>query len=165
MARRSKIAGHALYSGNPAVANRHRVRFRIGDTDSADYLVSDEEIDAMLTDEGSVLNAAAACAEHLAAYFSREVDSSSTEANLSWSNSQKAEAYRQLAKDLRARATRSGLGGSDGGVYAGGISKDDKEANRDDTDIVQPAFFRGMMEQPGTKGPFAEDQDNDWCRD
>ncbi len=47
--------------------DRGRVRFNLGDTDSAAYWFEDAEVDQMITDEGSVGDATAACLRALLA--------------------------------------------------------------------------------------------------
>ena len=138
--------GHWTYTGNLATSNKDVVRFLCGDVDDGDPQVSDEEIAFALTDEGNVYAAAAVICEHLSARWAREASRSinagaglSTSINLS----ERSKAYAQKAKDLRVRASTSA-----GMVYAGGISQSDKEANQDDTNLVPPAFFKGMFDNP-----------------
>lgn len=136
--------GHWTYTGNPSSSNKDAVRFLCGDVDDGDMQVSDEEITFAVADEGNVYAAAAVICEHLSARWAREASRSinagaglSTSINLS----ERSKAYAQKAKDLRVRASTSA-----GMVYAGGISQSDKEANQDDTNLVPPAFFRGMFD-------------------
>ena len=90
------------YSGNPADSDKDAVRFLIGDTDSNDPLVTDEEIAWQLGQRGKVYLAASSCCVAIAAKFSRKADRSV--GNLQASFSQQAEAYRQMARDLEAQA-------------------------------------------------------------
>ena len=48
------------------------MRYEVGDTDEKMQLIQDEEIYYALSKEGTVLKAAARCAEALAAKFARE---------------------------------------------------------------------------------------------
>lgn len=56
-----------------------------------------------------------------------------------------------------AGATRA----STGKLYAGGISKDDKQDTIDDTDRVEPAFYRNMFLVSGTVDPDHPDADDE----
>lgn len=121
---------------------RDRVRDLIGDTDSGDQLLTDEQIGKYTTGgqlaQGNDYLAAAACAGDIATKFARRVSMSA--GGTSVQLNQQAEAYRAMVKDLRAKALR--LGGAAG--YAGGISISDKSVQQDDTDAVIPAFTRQM---------------------
>ena len=90
------------YSGNPADSDKDAVRFLIGDTDSNDPLVTDEEIAWQLGQRVRVHLAASSCCVAIAAKFSRKADRSV--GNLRASFSQQADAYRTLAQDLEAQA-------------------------------------------------------------
>lgn len=138
------IVGRWEYTGNPATNNRDRCRWYLGDTDAEDPLVSDEEIAAALTDEGSnVRRAAAQCAEHLAAYFSREADKSYDDYRVSLS--QRASSFLTLSNRLRDRSTISLVAAP----WAGGISQSDKESRAADTDRELPAFTMRQFDYPG----------------
>ena len=76
---------------NPSVSTRDWVRWMVGDTDSTDELLQDEEIDAAVSDEGNKYRAAATCARAIASKFSRQADKKV--GPLSISASQKAERY------------------------------------------------------------------------
>ena len=122
--------------------DRDYVRLRIGDTVTADPLLTDEEIAALVTNEGDKHLAAAAAADTLAAQFARKVDK--TVGKLSISNSQAFTHFSALAKRLRSEITMTG------GLYAGGISVSDKNEDKSDSDRVDPAFFVGQFEYPGS---------------
>lgn len=80
-----------------------KVRLVIGDTDSASYELSDDEINYFLGDRGdNVLLAAADCCDALAAKYARAYDF--TTDGQSFKRSQAAQAYREQAVRLRARA-------------------------------------------------------------
>lgn len=55
----------------PFAADRDRVRFAIGDTDSSAPKLTDEEIDAMIDEEGSWQKATLACIDSLLARLSQ----------------------------------------------------------------------------------------------
>lgn len=141
------------YSGNPAANDKDHVRWLIGDVDKDDPLVTDHEILAALTDEGdNVRRAAASCFEFLASYFAREADRQDGDVRLSLS--QRSATMQMRAKDLRALAdTTSTLIAT---PYVGGISKADKELDRENTDRVAPFFTRDMHDFR------SEDDDAGW---
>jgi hypothetical protein len=125
---------------NSALAtDKDRVRFRIGDTTSAEPLVSDEEITYALSARGSVIGAAAFVALALAAKFAREETHSTVGFSVTMGKSEK---YRQLAEDLEAEASGSGV------PTAGGIERAEKDAAAIDPSLV-PRFARiGMHDNP-----------------
>ena len=104
------------YNGDPASSALSAIRFLIGDTDTADQLVTDEEIAWLNTESGdtptsltALYKASAAAARAIAAKFS----------------------------PLAAQAA------ADAGVpipFAGGISVADKTNREADTDRVEPFF-------------------------
>ena len=128
------------YSGNPADSDKDAIRFLIGDIDTDDQLVSDEEI-AWAQTQGSTYNAAAICARSIAAAFSRLADKTVDDLKINYS--QKSIQYFKLANTLESKDAHKSLG-----VYAGGISVADKESNELDTDRVRPSFERGMTDEP-----------------
>lgn len=130
------------YSGDPSSDEKDAVRFLIGDTDSDDELIQDEEINYLLDEEGAVKLAAARAAETIAAKFARKADR--TIGDYSEKFSQKADNYFSLAKELEQQydddVSEKAM------PYAGGISKTDKESRENNTDRVKPAFSKGMMD-------------------
>lgn len=91
------------YSGDPSASSGDAVRFMLGDTDSSDPLVTDEEI-AWLLDQGiGVEETAARMAEALAAKFARQV-STSVE-GVSINASDRATQFRALAAHLRSQSS------------------------------------------------------------
>ena len=128
------------YSGNPADSDRDQVRFLIGDTNTDDQLVSNEEIAWALT-QGTVYNATAICARSIAAGFSRLADKSVDDLKISYS--QRSVQYSKLADNLEDKDSFKALS-----VYAGGISAADKQSNEEDTDRVSPSFTKGITDNP-----------------
>ena len=124
----------ATYSGNPASSPRDAVRLLIGDTDVAEALLQDEEIDWLLSRQPNVELAAADACEAIAAKFARQADT--TNGDLSVRASQRAEAYRQRAADLRRRAGRRAR------WFVGGATRDPGAAA--DPSLAHPAFGIGM---------------------
>ena len=127
------------YTGKPDTSEKDQVRFLIGDTDKCDPLIGDEEIDYLLTLEGSVFKAAVMACETIAAKFSRLADEKVGDTSVSLS--QKADAYLKLAGKLRKRSERIVF------PYAGGISKADKENQELDEDRNPEVFKRHMQER------------------
>lgn len=144
------------YSGNPADSSLDAVRFLIGDTDSEEELIQDEEINYLLEEEaGDVIEAAVRACNTIAARFSRLADQ--TIGDYSAKYSQKAQNYRELALRIREEDTKSSV--MKAVPFAGGISVSDKETTKEDSDRVKPAFEKGMMDYPGTSQAFDEEDD------
>lgn len=124
------------YSGNPSSSTRDEVRFLVGDTDTTDQLVSDEEIAYSVAEQPTTMLAAALVAQSIASKFARKADKSVGDLSIAYS--QQAKAYQDLEKRLRETAARRGSAAP----YCGGISVSDKETVDADTDRVQPIFQR-----------------------
>ena len=136
------------YSGDPSSNARDAIRFLVGDTDTTDQLLSDEEI-AWVNTEASgsatgttaLYDAAHRCCLTIASKMSREADKQI--GDLSVSLSQRAKAYRDQA------ATMKELSGREGGVpvpYAGGITISDKEIDAENPDLFRGRFRSGQFE-------------------
>jgi len=96
------------YSGDPASSTRDLVRFLIRDTDTADQLFSDEELDYLVTTWTNGYEAARNAADILAAKFTRQADTSKSVGDLSLSESfaGRAQEYRELAMALAEQRNR-----------------------------------------------------------
>lgn len=136
------------YGGDPSANARDAIRFLIGDTDTSDQLLSDEEI-AWVNSEASgsatattaLYDAGSRCCLAIASKLAREADKSV--GDLSVSMSQRANAYREQAAELK------GLSGREGGVptpYAGAITISDKDIDQDNSDIFRTYFASGQFE-------------------
>lgn len=125
------------YSGDPSTSDKDAVRFMVGDTNNADQLMQDEEINFAVAREGSALKAAVVIARAIAAKFSRQADKAVGDLRIDLS--QKAKAYHALAAQLEQEAGILAV------PYAGGLTVDEKAAAELDSSLVQPAFKRGMM--------------------
>ena len=134
------------YSHNPSSSDRDAVRFLIGDTNSDDKLLDDNEIDWVLTQEGTVLQAAINCLQNLIVVYSRYVDSSGN--NKSRALSQRVDSFRTSLDSLLERQAMGSLN-----VFAGGISKSQKQQQCADTDRVEPVFTKQMFDNPRAIGP------------
>lgn len=130
------------YSGDPATNARDSVRFLVGDTDTNDQLVSDEEIawtnsqvtgsDTATTDLYTVAYRVMIA---IASKFSRLANQAIGDMRVDLS--QKADNARKQAEELRTLAGRENLVPI---PYAGGISVSDKDIDRDNSDRVDPFF-------------------------
>ena len=134
------MAGEFTYSGDPSRNDRDAVRFWLGDTQKARPLLIDTEIDFVLAETPDVKLAAAECADHLMARFTREADVSV--GSVSKSLSKVAEAYKALAEHLRCEA------GKLAGVEFPALSKSKKRAADLRTDDVQPETRLGLGDNP-----------------
>ena len=136
------------YGGDPSANARDAIRFLIGDTDTTDQLLSDEEIawvnsEASGTSTGTtaLYDAAYRCCLTIASKLAREADKQI--GDLSVSMSQRAKAYREQASSLKE------LSGREGGVpipYAGGITISDKDIDEENSDIFRTWFSSGQFE-------------------
>ena len=134
---------------------KDQVRREIGDVDSTDQLLSDEEIAYAGSVEGSSLAVAARCCEWLAAQFGRKADMAEGKLNIKLS--QRAQAFKGKAVQLRA------LDAVASQPYVGGESISDKTATDNDTDRVPSGFWRDMLDNPTADevAPTVEgDEDN-----
>lgn len=123
-----------------------QVHWLVGDTEASEPLVQNETITFLLAQQPNVYRVAAQVAKQLARYFARQCDLAVLQ-EVSISLGQRARAYAEMAKDLEDDAN-VGMGGSGVGVYAGGISVGDMQAQEADTDWPVPAFTR---ESQGTR--------------
>lgn len=130
------------YTDSPASVPRDAVRLLIGDTDSADPLLSDAEVAFYLSENGSNnYRAAIEACRAIAAKLSRRPDHAVGRVIVSYQ--QRAKDYLALAETIRQKwlmATTS--------PYAGGISLDDKQSQEENTDRVPP-FFTRNLHSPG----------------
>lgn len=122
-------------------ADKDKVRFNVGDTDSTEELLQDEEITYLLVDN-SVLGASIAAAENIAAMFSRLMDENVGDVKISYS--QRAEAYWKMVDKLKRKFSISSSA-----PIAPAISITSKEVAEADTDRVKPSFTIGMDDFDG----------------
>lgn len=120
------------------------VSLLIGDPDNT--YISPEQIDALATIYGdNVFVVAAAAARAIAAQFASSVTKRAGDVSINASDRYKH--YMDLAKDLDKQGVLHGLGATS--VYAGGISKADKETRALDGDRVPPYFTRDLHDETG----------------
>jgi hypothetical protein len=119
---------------NTLPSAKDQVRYLIQDTDTAEQLAQDEEISFALSQNGqNVYGAAADCCNALSLGFARRF---SFNDKLIDDNKARAEKYAEMAKDFRAQAKTKRVPN----IFAGGLSKSEKQARASDTDAVQPSF-------------------------
>lgn len=122
--------------------NISKVRTLLGDTASPGK-VSDEAIEWALESEGGVvIEAAAFCAENLAAHYSAQAQTR-TVGELSISMGDLSLKYATLAADLRARRSRNGV------PIGFGWDRGDKEATASDSNREPIISKKGGMDHPG----------------
>lgn len=117
---------------------RDQVRLLIGDTDTTDQQMQDDEIAYLATLYGSALRAASAACRSLQAKYARQADTAIDDIKVS--SSQRAKAYGELAASLEAQATTAGAAVPI--AFAGGVSVVDKLDRESDTDRTLPYFTR-----------------------
>lgn len=128
------------YEGDPTASDLDALRFTIGDTNSADPQLSDEELLYLLSLNNGVLEAAIDAVDGLIAKYARLVDKSVD--GLKYSYSQRHTGYMNLRDKLVSRQNRK----DNIGVVATGISVSDKQVLTDDTDYVQNDHTRGQFD-------------------
>lgn len=134
------------YSGDPTSSAKDAVRFLIGDTDTNDQQLQDEEILFLLAQTSNdIYSAAILACRSIASIYSRQADQRIGDYSIS--ASQKAAAYLALAKQLEQSQTKALIKRVK--PYAGGISVSDKREDEENPDRVQPAFTRRDMAFPG----------------
>ncbi|MBU2701176.1 hypothetical protein Ga0466249_002290 [Sporomusaceae bacterium BoRhaA] len=129
------------YSGDPSTSLKDAVRFSIGDTDSSDPLLQDEEINYLLTKKSSVNGAAYAACQNIIAKYARLVDQ--TVGDVQTKYGQLIDHYNALSDSLYFDAGIAAI------PYAGGTTVSDRRSLQSDTSLVQPAFRKGIMDNEG----------------
>lgn len=136
------------YGGDPANSDLEMVRFLVGDTNSDWQLLQDAEVNAILADFTNVYVAASEACQAIIAKLSRDADFKNVGA-LAVNASQRAEAYRKLARELKNKALTSS-GSTAGAIAIGGFSKDEADDLRNDSDNIGPSFSLGQFDHPGS---------------
>lgn len=135
---------HFSYNDSDLSTELNQVRRLIGDVNSTGVLFSDEEIGFYIDQEANIYGAASVACESLQAKFAGGV--SKTVGKLSIELQQRVTHYKDLAETYKAKSKMKG------GIqlFAGGLSISQKEAERSNTDRVDPSFRRDFMDLPGT---------------
>tara|TARA_R100000005_G_C4855763_1_gene119771 strand:- start:175 stop:579 length:405 start_codon:yes stop_codon:yes gene_type:complete len=123
--------------------DRDKLRFKIGDTDTNEQLLSNELLDALLATRATPTLAAIDAVNGILAQFARDIDRSAL--GMGGARSQKTQFYRDLLKELRAEAARG-----DTGIFFGGGSISQKESNRDDSDAPLTPFRIDQFKNNGS---------------
>lgn len=134
------------YSGDPMSDEMDAVRFLVGDTDSGDPLMQDEEIEHLLDRFITPYQAAVQACRVLAAKFAREVSHSGD--GLSYSGSDLHKHYMALAEELDKLARRQARAGA--GPYVGGISWKERRKDDEDADLIPTHFRSHHHDHPDT---------------
>lgn len=130
-----------------AAGRRDAVRLLIGDTDTNDQLLTDEEIAFYLSEANDrTYYAAAASAKAIAAKYARLVTNSIDSASVNLSD--RMAHYDKLSMKLEREAKTKGS--ALGVPVAGGISDAEIRAQRQREDRPQPAFEVGKFRNPPT---------------
>lgn len=121
------------------------VRLLVGDTETVDQQVQNEEITFGLSENGdNVYYAGAWVARAIASKYSRKVNTS-LDGALKADYSDLAKQYKALADDLEYQGKTSGAAI---GVLAGGITKSGIEAVRANTNRLEGSFRRDRFKNP-----------------
>lgn len=133
----------ATYDQNMLLA-RDRVRFRLGDTDVEDPLLSNEEIEAVLSENSDQEDETIIqLAEHLAAKFARRVTMSVDGLSISYSDLSKR--YSEMATKLKAQMSeQAGIGVP----VVPGLSISEMDGVDANTDRPPSQFRVGMHDNP-----------------
>lgn len=134
---------------NPAIpTDRDEVRLLIGDTDTNDQLLQDEEITFLLSRAGDVTQAAIEAARTLQSKFARRADT--TVESVSVKYSQLSNQFGKIVKNLEAKASKAAANN----IIVTGISEDAISAAREDADRYRERFYMGKFDNP----PESEDE-------
>jgi len=133
------------------------VRLLIGDTDTNDQLIKNEEVTFALSEANdNVYFAGAWAAGTIAAQFARKV-TTSLDGALSANYSDLAKQYKALSADLREQGQKYSM--TSASLRAGGISNAVIKANRQLTDRPDPAFSKGQFDNPPSDEQYISDFD------
>lgn len=128
----------ATFSESSATGRRNIVRLVIGDTNTNEQQLQDEEIDYFLDSvDDSVYQACLRAVRALIAKYSREGDIWMGHTRVE--RSQRVRNYRTLLEKLETDGSQVIAE-----MYAGGLSISEKTDLAEDSDAVQPAFKIGM---------------------
>ena len=133
------------------------VRLLIGDTDTNDQLIKNEEITFALSQANdNVYFAASWSARTISAQFARRV-TTKLDGALSAEYSDLAKQYKALSADLREQGQKYSM--SSGSLRAGGISTAAVKAAQALTDRPDPAFSKGQFDNPPNDSQYIRDYD------
>ena len=124
------------WTGDPAASAVEKIRFEINDRDSTHPKFNDAEIEYIYDEEHSILNASARLCEQLQVRYCDAASRTMGPLRVDLANL--ANLYAEKAKALRKRAMAYAE------PYVGGISEAKKTIFEEDSDLIQPAFEKGM---------------------
>lgn len=134
------------------------VRLLVGDTDTNDQLVQNEEITFALSQaNNNIYYAASWICRTIAAKFSRMVDTQ-LDGVLQANYSDRAKQYNQLATQIEAQGKKTS--GKSLGVYGGGISNSAVSVANADEDRVKPAFTINQFDNVEAGEGYIPDEPN-----
>ena len=120
----------------------NRLRLEIGDTDSKDPLLDDDEVIKVQAEEDSFYMRASTCCSLIASKLIRRakyrIGQFSEDARSEYDR------YTIMASNFAKLASKSY-------PWAASISVATKETNETDTSLVKPKFKKGMFDAPGTE--------------
>lgn len=129
---------NASLDTSQAVGRLNSVRLLVGDTDSIDQQIQDEEIYFALSQAtDNIYNAASFVCNLLAAKYSRLV-TTSAEQGVSTNYSDLVSHYNTLSSQIDVLSRKNN--GKSLGIYVGGVSITSVDSVNSDTDRVQPEF-------------------------
>lgn len=138
---------------SPGTSSKDMVRFLIGDTNQAvTWQITDEEIISVLATYAVTDEAAAECADHLAARYTALPSTSTGGVSL---GAERAAGFRQLALALRKRASERVANKATG--FVGGRLISERDDLAADSTVVQPAFTVNQHDHPSVEN--AEDEE------
>lgn len=118
---------------------RTTIRFLIGDTDTNDQLISNEEIAYIVTQQGSVNRSASECCRAIAAKFARNMSRSI--GGLQADFAAKHRQYLAMADNLLTKEETSPVS-----PFVSGYEIDKKQAREDDTNREKIFGRKGVMD-------------------
>jgi hypothetical protein len=136
--------------------NRDKVRLRIGDTNTNDQILSNETIDALLTEHSSdVMLATISSVRAIIAKYSRNMSRSAV--GMSADMAVFVAHYQDLLSDL-IKQNR----GNSGVRYTSAFSESRKETIESDSDYIRPFASVGMDDYPGSGQNNPGDDSDDY---
>lgn len=133
------------------------VRLLVGDTDTLDQLLQNEEINFALSESNNnIYFAGSWAANTISAKYARRVDTK-LEGALSADYSSLAKQYKALSNDLREQGQKYSMTGAS--VLAGGISNASIKAAQSLTDRPAAAFSKGQFDNRPSDSQYIQDND------
>jgi len=111
-----------------------QVRLLIGDTNTNDQLLTDEEVNFFYSERSDIRLAAIECCSAIIGKLSRDIDRSNL--GQSATRSQKIQHYKDLMERLRRETSAVAE------VFIGGVSVSNRDNLDSEDDFIKPAFSR-----------------------